>query len=76
MYEQVKAALVQMHVEDKLRNIVTESLSKAAEQNIDMAVLPEMFNCPTKPPTSPVRRRRGGECYGMLSRWQIHMEFT
>ena len=35
-----------------------------AEQNIDMAVLPEMFNCPYK--LQPPVRREGGECYGML----------
>ena len=67
----VKVALVQMHVEeDKLRNIVNagEFIKKAAEQNIDMAVLPEMFNCPYKTSNFPLyAEEEGGECYGMLS---------
>ena len=76
-----KVALIQMHVEeDKLRNMVKASdfIRKAAEQNIDIAVLPEMFNCPYKTSNFPVyAEEEGGECYGMLSelarKYQIYL---
>lgn len=44
-----KLALCQMHVvQDKVKNIekAVEMLWKAAEDGADIAVLPEMFNCP------------------------------
>ncbi len=46
-----KVALIQMHVEaDKLKNIknASEFIEQAAENNADMAILPEMFCCPYK----------------------------
>lgn len=68
----LRVAMVQMHVEeDKLKNIATASefVKKAAEKNIDMAVLPEMFNCPYKTSNFPVYAEdEGGECYRLLSK--------
>jgi predicted amidohydrolase len=67
-----RVALIQMHVEeDKLKNIeiASEFVKKAAEQGIDMAVLPEMFNCPYKTSNFPVYAEgEGGECYTLLSK--------
>ena len=45
----MKIAQVQMHVcDDKRQNIrrACELIRKAAEESIDMAILPEMFCCP------------------------------
>lgn len=68
----LRVAMIQMHVEeDKLKNIAnaSEFVRKAAEQNIDMAVLPEMFNCPYKTSNFPVyAEEEGGECYSLLSK--------
>lgn len=66
-----RVALIQMHVEeDKLRNIAnaSEFVKKAAEQNADMAILPEMFCCPYKTSNFPIYAEfDGGECYRLLS---------
>ncbi|HYE82075.1 MAG TPA: carbon-nitrogen hydrolase family protein [Clostridia bacterium] len=66
-----RVAMIQMHVEeDKLKNIAnaSEFVRKAAEQNADIAVLPEMFNCPYKTPNFPAyAEEEGGECYSLLS---------
>lgn len=66
-----RIAMIQMHVEeDKLKNIAnaSELVKKAVEQGIDMAVLPEMFNCPYKTSNFPVYAEiEGGECYSLLS---------
>lgn len=66
-----KVALIQMHVEeDKLKNIynASEFIKKAAEQGADIAILPEMFNCPYKTSNFPVyAEEEGGECYRLLS---------
>jgi predicted amidohydrolase len=53
----LRIALIQMHVEeDKLKNIAIASdfVRKAAEQGVDIAVLPEMFNCPYKTSNFPI----------------------
>lgn len=67
----LRVALIQMHVEeDKLKNIAIASgfVKSAAEQGVDMAVLPEMFNCPYKTANFPVyAEEEGGECYSLLS---------
>lgn len=67
----LRLAMIQTHVsEDKLANIRNASLlvRKAAEQDIDMAVLPEMFNCPYKTSNFPVyAEEEGGECCRLLS---------
>jgi len=67
-----RIAMIQMHVEeDKLKNIAnaSEFVRKAAEQNVDMAILPEMFNCPYKTSNFPVyAEEEGGECYSLLSK--------
>ena len=66
-----RVAMIQMHVEeDKLKNITnaSELVKKAVEQGVDMAVLPEMFNCPYKTSNFPVyAEKEGGECYSLLS---------
>jgi len=66
-----KIALIQMHVEeDKLKNISNagEFVRKAAAQGADIAVLPEMFNCPYKTSNFPIyAEEEGGECYRLLS---------
>lgn len=66
-----KVAMIQMHVEeDKLRNIAnaSEFVKKAAEQNADIAILPEMFNCPYKTSNFPIyAEEEGEECYSLLS---------
>ncbi|MDD4503550.1 MAG: carbon-nitrogen hydrolase family protein [Clostridiaceae bacterium] len=66
-----RIALIQMHVEeDKLRNIAnaSELVKKAAEQNADMVILPEMFCCPYKTSNFPIyAEKEGGECYRLLS---------
>ncbi|KUO70876.1 MAG: carbon-nitrogen hydrolase [Clostridia bacterium BRH_c25] len=66
-----RVAMIQMHVEeDKLRNIVnaSEFVRKAAEQNADVVVLPEMFCCPYKTSNFPVyAEEEGEECYRLLS---------
>jgi len=64
-------AAVQMNVcEDKMRNIdnALMFINKAAEQNADIVVLPEMFNCPYKTSNFPVYAEiEGGECYSLLA---------
>ena len=66
-----RIAMIQMHVEeDKLKNIAnaSELVKKAVEQGIDMAILPEMFNCPYKTTNFPIYAESdGGECYSRLS---------
>ncbi len=66
-----KIAVIQMHVEeDKLKNISNagEFVRKAAAQGADIAVLPEMFNCPYKTSNFPIyAEEEGGECYRLLS---------
>lgn len=66
-----KVAMIQMHVEeDRLKNIAnaSEFVKKAVEQGADIAILPEMFNCPYKTSNFPVyAEEEGGECYRLLS---------
>lgn len=66
-----RVAMIQMHVEeDKLGNIAnaSEFVKKAVEQGADIAILPEMFNCPYKTSNFPVyAEEEGGECYRLLS---------
>ncbi|MHB1393347.1 MAG: carbon-nitrogen hydrolase family protein [Clostridia bacterium] len=66
-----RVSMIQMHVEeDKLKNIANASafVKKAAEQGVDMAILPEMFCCPYKTSNFPVyAEEEGGECYLLLS---------
>lgn len=53
----IKVAIIQMPVvQEKTMNIekVKEYLQKVADQNIDLAVLPEMFNCPYQTQNFPI----------------------
>ncbi len=67
----LRVAMIQMHVEeDKLKNIAnaSELVKKAVGQNVDMAVLPEMFSCPYQTSNFPVyAEEEGEECYRLLS---------
>ncbi|HWQ29502.1 MAG TPA: carbon-nitrogen hydrolase family protein [Negativicutes bacterium] len=66
-----KVALIQMHVEeDKLKNIANASdfVKEAVKQGADIAVLPEMFNCPYKTSNFPIyAEEEGGGCFRLLS---------
>jgi len=66
-----KVAVIQMHVEeDKLKNMANAAafVEKAAEQGADIAILPEMFNCPYKTSNFPIyAEEEGGECCRLLS---------
>jgi len=67
----LRIAIIQSHVkEDKLESVAnaSELVRKASEQGADMAVLPEMFNCPYKTSNFPVyAEEEGGECCRLLS---------
>lgn len=60
-------ATIQMKVsEDKLENIqiAKEYIEKVTQSGADIAVLPEMFNCPYQTSNFPVyAEEEGGECY-------------
>lgn len=66
-----KVAVIQMHVEeDKMKNMANAAafVKEAAEQGADIAILPEMFNCPYKTSNFPIyAEEEGGECYRLLS---------
>ncbi|MEI3282528.1 MAG: nitrilase-related carbon-nitrogen hydrolase [Enterocloster sp.] len=58
-----------MEKEDSLA-IAGGYIKKAKEQNADIAVLPEMFNCPYQTANFPVyAEKEGGECWKKLSQY-------
>lgn len=67
----MKIALIQMGARQKKEDslaVACDYVRKAAEQNADLAVLPEMFNCPYQTPNFPVyAEMEGGECWKALS---------
>lgn len=67
----IKIGLIQMMVqEDKMKNIevAKQFIAKVAEEGADMAVLPEMFNCPYNTSNFPIyAEEEGGETFRLLS---------
>ncbi len=67
----IKTAIIQMSVvKEKLNNIekAGEFLLKLTDQNIDLAVLPEMFCCPYQTKNFPIyAEEEGGTCWQLLS---------
>ncbi|NLY77793.1 MAG: carbon-nitrogen hydrolase family protein [Tissierellia bacterium] len=67
----VKIGLVQMKVqEDKRKNvkIAKEFIERIAKEGGDIAILPEMFNCPYNTVNFPIyAEEEGGETYRLLS---------
>jgi len=67
----VKIGLIQMMVqEEKMKNVETAKkfISRVAEKGGDIAVLPEMFNCPYNTSNFPIyAEEEGGETYQILS---------
>ncbi|MBS5301324.1 MAG: carbon-nitrogen hydrolase family protein [Clostridiaceae bacterium] len=69
----MRIALIQigarLEKEDSLA-IAGGYIKKAKEQNADIAVLPEMFNCPYQTANFPVyAEKEGGECWKKLSQY-------
>lgn len=69
----MKIALIQMGAQPKKEDslaIARDYIKKAASENVDIAVLPEMFNCPYKTDNFPVYAEpEGGECWQELSKY-------
>jgi len=67
----VKIGLIQMRIqEEKMKNIETAKkfITKLAEEGADIAVLPEMFNCPYNTDNFPIyAEEEGEETYQILS---------
>ncbi len=75
----IKTAILQTHVyTDKFRNITqaAELLASPELQGIDLAVLPEMFCCPTRTNTFRNMRNQRGEIPGKnVPDWRQNTEF-
>jgi predicted amidohydrolase len=67
----MKIGLIQMKVQqDKMKNIeiAKHFIAKVVEEGADMAVLPEMFNCPYNTVNFPIyAEEEGGETFRLLS---------
>jgi len=67
----MKIGLIQMKVqEEKLKNIdvAKRFIARVVEEGADMAVLPEMFNCPYNTANFPIyAEEEGGESFRLLS---------
>lgn len=67
----MKIGLIQMKVQqDKMKNIeiAKHFTAKVVEEGADMAVLPEMFNCPYNTANFPIyAEEEGGETFRLLS---------
>ena len=69
----MKIALIQMSAQPKKEDslaIARDYIKKAASEKADIAVLPEMFNCPYQTDNFPIYAEfEGGECWQELSKY-------